>query len=58
MKNVPLIIDITEINSYKSHLKANVIFGNCMGGCDNREMVNGFRLFCKGQKGPLNREST
>lgn len=45
MKNVPLIIDITEINSYKSHLKANVIFGNCMGGYDNREMVNGFRLF-------------
>lgn len=49
MKNVPLIIDITEIN---------VIFGNCMGGYDNREMVNGFRLFCKGQKGPVNREST
>lgn len=41
MKNVPLIIDITEINSYKSHLKANVIFGNCMGGCDNRENING-----------------
>lgn len=35
MKNVPLIIDITEINSYKSHLKANVIFGNCMGGYDS-----------------------
>lgn len=42
MKNVLLIIDIIEINFYKFYLKVNVIFGNCMGGCDNREMVNGF----------------
>lgn len=54
MKIVPIIIDITEINSYNSYLKTNVIFVNRMCGRDNREVVNGFRLFCTGRKGQVN----
>lgn len=54
MKIVPIITYITEISSYNSYLKTNVIFVNSMGGCDNREMVNGFRLFCTRRKGQEN----
>lgn len=52
MKNVPLIIDITEINSYKSHLKANVIFGNCMVAVIIEKWSMDFDCSAKDKKDP------